>query len=76
MPRGDIEKSYKKLGSRLREGRLARGLSQIDMATSMGVTFQQVQKYEKGENRIPIVQLVRAARRMDVSVNELLDCIE
>ena len=48
MPRGtDIH-----IGRRLREARLARGLSQGALGKKLGVTFQQVQKYESGANRI------------------------
>ncbi len=40
------------IGRRLREARLARGLSQGALGKLLGVTFQQVQKYESGANRI------------------------
>ena len=40
------------IGRRLREARLARGLSQGALGEKLGVTFQQVQKYESGANRI------------------------
>lgn len=40
------------VGSRLRSRRLAVGLSQTDLALKAGITFQQVQKYERGVNRI------------------------
>ena len=40
------------IGRRLREARLARGLSQGALGKKLGVTFQQVQKYESGSNRI------------------------
>ena len=42
----------KLIGRRLREARLARGLSQGALGKKLGVTFQQVQKYESGANRI------------------------
>ena len=40
------------IGRRLREARLSRGLSQTALGKRVGVTFQQIQKYEKGANRI------------------------
>ena len=40
------------VGNRVRMRRLMLGLSQTELATAVGVTFQQVQKYEKGKNRI------------------------
>jgi transcriptional regulator with XRE-family HTH domain len=40
------------VGSRMRLRRMAIGMSQEKLATGLGVTFQQVQKYEKGANRM------------------------
>ena len=40
------------IGRRLREARLSRGLSQTALGKRVGVTFQQIQKYERGANRI------------------------
>ena len=48
MPR----ETDKHIGRRLREARLARGFSQGALGKKLGVTFQQVQKYESGANRI------------------------
>jgi transcriptional regulator with XRE-family HTH domain len=59
------------LGARLRVLRLRRGLSQADMAVAIGVTFQQVQKYERGANRISASAAARIAARLEVPVAEL-----
>lgn len=40
------------VGARLRELRLMKGMTQMELADRLGVSFQQVQKYEKGTNRI------------------------
>jgi transcriptional regulator with XRE-family HTH domain len=40
------------VGARIRAGRKLAGLSQSDLGARLGVTFQQVQKYEKGTNRV------------------------
>ena len=40
------------IGRRMREARLARGMSQSVLGKKLGITFQQVQKYESGANRI------------------------
>jgi transcriptional regulator with XRE-family HTH domain len=40
------------VGNRLRMRRLMLGMSQTEVATAVGVTFQQLQKYEKGANRV------------------------
>jgi transcriptional regulator with XRE-family HTH domain len=49
------------VGRRLRGRRLELGLSQTQLADALGVTFQQVQKYENGTNRIGPSRLVMAA---------------
>jgi transcriptional regulator with XRE-family HTH domain len=45
------------IGARMREGRLALKMSQTDLGEKLGVTFQQVQKYEKGANRVSAARL-------------------
>ncbi len=40
------------VGRKLREARIAKGLTQTELGKALGVSFQQVQKYEKGTNRI------------------------
>jgi transcriptional regulator with XRE-family HTH domain len=60
------------VGRRVRVERIARGLSQTDLAKHIGVTFQQVQKYESGANRISIGRLTRISRLFGVHVTYLL----
>jgi transcriptional regulator with XRE-family HTH domain len=60
------------VGRLVRVHRLARGISQTDLANHIGVTFQQVQKYESGANRISIGRLTRIARVLGVTVSYLL----
>jgi transcriptional regulator with XRE-family HTH domain len=60
------------LGRLVRLQRMARGLSQTELANRIGVTFQQVQKYESGANRISIGRLVRIGRVLGVEVTYLL----
>ena len=43
----------KHVGSRVRMRRMMLGMSQTKLGDALGITFQQVQKYEKGTNRIP-----------------------
>lgn len=54
------------VGQRVRSQRLVLGLSQERLAHALGVTFQQVQKYEKGSNRISASRLQMLARVMAV----------
>src|SRR5487761_1351761 len=53
------------IGECLRVARQARDLSQEELARALGVTFQQVQKYEKGINRISAGRLFEAAHALD-----------
>ncbi len=56
------------IGRRIRLRRRELGLSQTELARELGVTFQQVQKYENGSNRIAAVRLFGIARALCVSI--------
>ena len=56
------------VGHRIRIERLARGLSQTALATQLGVTFQQVQKYEKGVNRVGAGRLTKISEVLGIEV--------
>ena len=56
------------IGRRLRDRRLLLGLSQTSLAKRMQLTFQQVQKYEKGTNALAAVRLVQAAEALRVPI--------
>ena len=60
------------VGRRLREARLAKGMTQTDLGVALGVSFQQVQKYEKGMNRIGSSRLWDICKILDVTVVLLL----
>lgn len=60
------------VGLALRRLRIQRKLSQTALADALGITFQQIQKYERGINRISASTLVRAARALDVRPADLL----
>jgi transcriptional regulator with XRE-family HTH domain len=57
------------VGARLRLRRVQNGLSQEKLGDALGITFQQIQKYEKGTNRIGASRLQLAAKILDVPVN-------
>ena len=59
------------VGRRIRLARKTKGLSQQALAAAVGVTFQQIQKYERGANRVSASMLVRIATTLDVGVAEL-----
>jgi transcriptional regulator with XRE-family HTH domain len=56
------------VGSRIRLRRTLLGISQDALAEAIGLTFQQVQKYEKGVNRVSSSRLVDLANTLDVAI--------
>jgi transcriptional regulator with XRE-family HTH domain len=56
------------VGSRLRQRRALLGMSQTDLGRAVGLTFQQVQKYERGFNRVSSSRLFEFAKVLDVPV--------
>jgi transcriptional regulator with XRE-family HTH domain len=56
------------IGKRIRALRLERGLSQTELGSLLGITFQQIQKYEKGANRVAAGRLERIAEALDVPI--------
>jgi transcriptional regulator with XRE-family HTH domain len=62
------DKRDAEVGFRVRSRRLECRLSQTDLANGIGVTFQQVQKYEKGVNRIGAGRLQRISEALDVPI--------
>jgi transcriptional regulator with XRE-family HTH domain len=58
------------VGARIRLLRKVRGLSQQSLAEAAGVTFQQIQKYERGANRVSASMLARIAKTLDAPVAE------
>jgi transcriptional regulator with XRE-family HTH domain len=61
------------VGRNVRIWRLAKGLSQAQLAKRLGVTFQQVQKYEVGANRIGTSRLVKLAAILGVPIAALFE---
>lgn len=59
---------HRHIGSRVRARRTMLGMSQERLADALGLTFQQVQKYEKGMNRIGASRLLQIAGILDVSI--------
>ena len=61
------------VGARIRMFRVSRGMSQAVLAERIGVTFQQVQKYERGAIRVGASRLSRIASVLRISVGELFE---
>lgn len=64
------------VGKRLRKQRVLLRLSQEQLARAVGVTFQQIQKYERGANRISASRLYDIAKVMGVPISFFFDHIE
>jgi transcriptional regulator with XRE-family HTH domain len=56
------------IGRKIRVLRLQRGLSQTELAQGLGLTFQQVQKYEKGANRVSAGRLQQIAHMLNTPI--------
>lgn len=61
------------VGGKVKSRRLLLGLSQEELANAIGLTFQQVQKYERGTNRISVSRLVDICRVLKVSIDYFFD---
>jgi transcriptional regulator with XRE-family HTH domain len=70
---GDVDR---KLGERVRARRLEISMSQERLADLLGVTFQQVQKYEKGINRIAASRLLDCARALEMPVADFFEGLD
>ncbi|MBW9114099.1 helix-turn-helix transcriptional regulator [Rhizobium cauense] len=61
------------VGKTIRIKRLMRKVSQTELGDRVGVTFQQIQKYEKGSNRVSASMLVEIAGALDVDVRSFFE---
>ena len=65
-----MEENFNKhLGSRLKLRRLALGLTQTKVAKAINVTFQQIQKYEKGTNGVSSIRLLQLSNYLKIPIN-------
>ena len=64
------------LGASVRIRRRTIGMSQEALAEQCGVSFQQIQKYENGANRISFSRLVQIARALKCRVTDLMDVLD
>lgn len=63
------------IGTRLRQARIKCGLTQTDLAKAAGISFQQIQKYERGANRLTLSTLALLRPVLGVEAFELLPSI-
>jgi len=65
-----MEENFNKhLGSRLKLRRLALGLTQTKVAKAINVTFQQIQKYEKGTNGVSSIRLLQLSNYLKIPIS-------
>lgn len=66
--KGTADKFDLLIGAKIRMLRRSKGLSQQELSQSIGVTFQQLQKYERASNRVCATRLYRISRVLGVDV--------
>jgi transcriptional regulator with XRE-family HTH domain len=64
---------YRHVGKRLRERRVSLGMSQEQLARTLGVSFQQVQRCESGANRVTAARLLDLSKVLDVPIAFFFD---
>ena len=64
------------VGERIRLRRTERGLTQEQLAEALDVSYQQVQKYETGANRISAGRIYQISRKLDVSVGYFFEGLD
>jgi transcriptional regulator with XRE-family HTH domain len=68
-----MENFNKHLGNMLKTRRLALGLTQTKVAKAINVTFQQIQKYEKGINGVSSIRLLQLSNYLKIPINFFFD---
>ena len=61
------------IGARIRERRLALNMSQHELGRALGVSFNQIQKYERGRNRVSAVRLFDICKVLNVSLSSMFE---
>jgi DNA-binding XRE family transcriptional regulator len=70
-PRSNAIDAY--IGARMRERRLALEMSQDQLGKELGVSFQQIQKYESGQNRVSAARLFDICKALNVSLSSMFE---
>ena len=76
MPNETVHPVDLHVGKRLRESRTARGVTQAELCAGLGISAQQVQKYENGSNRISASKLFEIAGRLGTGIDWFFDGLE
>jgi transcriptional regulator with XRE-family HTH domain len=65
-----------RIGERIRSRRIRAGVSQENLGKPLGITFQQIQKYEKGTNRVSAGRLLKIAEVLECSVMDFFEGLQ
>ena len=76
MPKTRLHPVDLEIGQRVRRRRKQLGLSQAKLAASLGISFQQIQKYENGQNQLSASRLVFVAKALDVPPSYFFEGLE
>lgn len=63
------------VGKRIKDMRLSKRLTQTQVANAIGVTFQQIQKYERGTNQVSFKRMLDICQFMDIHYRYFCNCI-
>jgi len=69
----DMDGIDRQIGTRIRYFRMRKKLSQEKLGDILGVTFQQIQKYEKGVNAVASTRLPALCKALDIEPNDLFE---
>lgn len=74
MPRTNklTSKMDVEIGRAIARVRTLKGMNQTDLGEHLGVTFQQVQKYERGQNRLSVSSLITLCRALEISPLDII----
>lgn len=71
-----VKREYKNIGDAIKKHRLAANMSQMALAEKIGISYQQLQKYEKGINNISVFRLQQISDALKIPVIKLIESIE
>lgn len=63
------------VGKRLKRERLAKNVTQEGLSDKLDITFQQIQKYEKGKNKLGLRRALQICAALDIEINTLIEGI-
>ena len=69
----EVQVIEKKIGQKIRQLRKNWGFSQIELAERIGISFQQIQKYEKGSTRISVMRLQEISDALGISITSFFE---